>query len=455
MPIEHPSPSVATVKFLYAHAFRCAFEGCRRPLYRVDEQTGHSTLNSRVCHINARREGGPRWDPNQSKKDNRSEKNLILLCVEHASAIDDAATVAAYQTSRLLEWKKAQFEEYSRLKQCWPINDEMASDAIAESYTDVEIAISNSILSLGGEGGRAPGAGGGGGGAIGRSARAGRGGDGGDHQIVSGKYALPITEDALKDRLLDDLSGELVTASDTFPGSGGGGGGAIGEGAVAGNGGGGGEQVLGVFDLTELNKDGLHHIEVRVGNTGLGATLPGQHGVDGQDSILNFVTKEGEILRSVRAAGGIGGKSGASILPEGAVEVSAKEIDDGFQISALMAANAIDYRDGLLFVLGGDWATFSVPRFPFDTAWQIACSARWRTLDGDAPRGLYLALVHPDGREVSCQSLVIPSEARHGGVFRWGAALGARFDREGAWTVRVHSGGCRLAEVHITVSEGN
>jgi hypothetical protein len=59
MPIEHPPPTPATVKYLYAHASRCAYQGCSRPLYRVDEQTGARTLNSRICHINARREGGP------------------------------------------------------------------------------------------------------------------------------------------------------------------------------------------------------------------------------------------------------------------------------------------------------------------------------------------------------------------------------------------------------------
>src|SRR6516165_776436 len=59
MSLEDPPPTEATVKYLYAHAYRCAYEGCRRPLYQIDGQTCVRRLNSRVYHINARREGVP------------------------------------------------------------------------------------------------------------------------------------------------------------------------------------------------------------------------------------------------------------------------------------------------------------------------------------------------------------------------------------------------------------
>ena len=114
MTIEHPPPTEATVKFLYAHAFGCAFEGCRRPLYRVDDETGIRTLNSRVCHINARREGGPRWSATQSAELNRSAENLILMCVEHAAAIDAPETLSVYPGHRLREWK-CRLPSYLRL----------------------------------------------------------------------------------------------------------------------------------------------------------------------------------------------------------------------------------------------------------------------------------------------------------------------------------------------------
>ena len=78
---EHPLPTVATVKQLYASAFRCAKPDCLRPLYKTNDDTGDLVLNSRIAHIHARRAGGPRWIE-MSAEDNRSASNLVLLCIE-------------------------------------------------------------------------------------------------------------------------------------------------------------------------------------------------------------------------------------------------------------------------------------------------------------------------------------------------------------------------------------
>lgn len=92
--VEHPLPTGATKKFLYAHAFRCACPGCPRPLYSVDGETGARSLNSQIAHICARREGGPRFDLQQSAEENRHETNLLVLCLEHANEVD----VAGWET---------------------------------------------------------------------------------------------------------------------------------------------------------------------------------------------------------------------------------------------------------------------------------------------------------------------------------------------------------------------
>src|SRR5262245_48920977 len=160
MPIEHPPPTESTVKMLYAHAFHCAFNRCQRPLYRVSEQTSEKILNSRVCHIHARREGGPRWDPGQSPENNRSEQNLVLMCIEHASTIDNPATLPAYTAERLREWKTKQLQEYERLKKGWLIDSEMAREAIRASFSSLGVVVTNSTVNLMAEGGKAPGAGG-------------------------------------------------------------------------------------------------------------------------------------------------------------------------------------------------------------------------------------------------------------------------------------------------------
>jgi len=43
MGLKHPDPTNATVKDLYANAYRCAAPSCKRPLYRVDGETGVRT----------------------------------------------------------------------------------------------------------------------------------------------------------------------------------------------------------------------------------------------------------------------------------------------------------------------------------------------------------------------------------------------------------------------------
>jgi hypothetical protein len=46
MATKHRDPTPATVKELYANAYRCAVPSCKRPLYRVDGDTGVGTLMS-------------------------------------------------------------------------------------------------------------------------------------------------------------------------------------------------------------------------------------------------------------------------------------------------------------------------------------------------------------------------------------------------------------------------
>jgi hypothetical protein len=92
----------------------------------------------------------------QSAEDNRSEQNLVLMCVEHANAIDEPSTLSAYPVERLPEWKAKQIEEYDRLKQGWTIDSEMAKGAIQASCSNVGVVVSESTVHLGGHGGKAP-----------------------------------------------------------------------------------------------------------------------------------------------------------------------------------------------------------------------------------------------------------------------------------------------------------
>ncbi|MFI0990544.1 hypothetical protein [Streptomyces exfoliatus] len=111
-PVQHPKPTDSTVKELYATALTCGVPDCKEPLYRENSATGERVLNSRVAHIHARSEGGPRWDSAMSEKDNRSFGNLIPLCERHAYEID--ATPRHYPADLLRSWKSLQIEAHSR-----------------------------------------------------------------------------------------------------------------------------------------------------------------------------------------------------------------------------------------------------------------------------------------------------------------------------------------------------
>lgn len=106
--IVHRLPTVATVKRLFAvSGNQCAFEKCDLPL--VDKSSGKVT--GRICHINARRENGPRFDEHQTEAKNMEFDNLILMCPIHHDVID--SDVKSYTKDRLVELKKSHEEKFA------------------------------------------------------------------------------------------------------------------------------------------------------------------------------------------------------------------------------------------------------------------------------------------------------------------------------------------------------
>ena len=432
--IEHPPPTIATAKSLYARAFRCAYPECPEPLYREDELTGTWTLNSRICHICARSEGGPRWDARQSGEENRSEANLVLMCQAHASAIDDPNSVIAYTPKLLRKWKASQIAEHKQLREGWPLTRTMAKEALTASFSNVSIAMNNSVVNLVGEGGRGPGSGGGGGPAFGPYSRGGRGGNGGRMTDFDGN---PLSEEALAKFQID-------AGSETPPGSGGGGAGAFGPGALGGDGGSGGDGLMGILAVEEGDI-----VEFDLGKGGESPRLPGQHGHTAGDTVMIVRSADGAVKRVLRARGGAGAKSGE--LPDDWVTISQADLLGGFQITTLCTANAVELRDGLLFVLGGGWSTFYTVSLPFDAIWTIICAAAWTRLDHGPVRGLQICVSDSDGREVSRLALSLPPTAANGHSYNWVQNIGAPLDRGGIWRVSVQSGDFLLSEIKIDV----
>lgn len=446
MPIEHRPPTTATIKQLYAHAYRCAYKDCARPLFRVDDETGERILNSLICHIHARREGGPRWLATQSEQENRSVGNLVLMCHEHAALIDDAHLVSNYRPERLLSWKKEQVAEYDRLTQGWKIDGDMARQVANASFSNVGIAISNSTVQLGGQGGQGPGAGGGGGGAMGRGAVAGDGGQGGSYRVEDGDFTLTIPVDARSDML-------ILPTNEPF-GAGGGGAGALGDEARAGGGGSGGEMVQGRIDLDELRRSGWSGTaDITVPEGGQGARLPGEHGRTGENAKIVFRHQDGHVLKEISAYSGVGGRSGDSLLLGGYNELQLSGTDAALdlRVTTLMPCNTAEIRDGLIFVLGGGWNNLPVVALPVEATWIVVCSARWVPHTRVEGIGFFLVLDDPAGKERACQALHLPAAFLPGGSAQWVVHIGAQFHVEGNWLLRVHAGGQELARFGVAV----
>ena len=101
-------PTRQTIKKLFALSGNiCAFPGCSRPLV---ESAG--TITGEICHIQARNEGGPRFNPQLTSKQIHSFKNLILLCGDHHKIIDDQPHI--YTTEVLFDLKKMHESSVSR-----------------------------------------------------------------------------------------------------------------------------------------------------------------------------------------------------------------------------------------------------------------------------------------------------------------------------------------------------
>lgn len=259
MAIEHPRPTVSTVKELYGNAVGCARPECPEPLFTQNASAGRRTLNSRISHICARREGGPRWNPAMTADANRASENLLVLCLRHADEVDRQELIHLFPVSLLHEWKAQQVDAADAAAQDRAISDAEADEIIRRSDQPTIGTINAQVLYVGGLGGAAPGAAGGGGGAIGPGAI---GGDGGSVGQI----------------LLDGQPG-------LHPGAGGGGGGVI-----AGS--------------PEPSRDQLSGLE------GEGFS----DGVDGQaggDTVVFAGDRE-----LLRAAGGVGGRAGSGARSE-------------------------------------------------------------------------------------------------------------------------------------------
>ncbi|MEI8644082.1 hypothetical protein P4S60_00170 [Pseudoalteromonas sp. Hal040] len=93
-----------TLKRLFGLACnRCSFPDCDEVM--SDE---YSAKNSNICHIEAAKAGGERWNKNMSNPQRADYDNLILLCVRHHDITNDVET---YTVEKLKLMKKKHEQE--------------------------------------------------------------------------------------------------------------------------------------------------------------------------------------------------------------------------------------------------------------------------------------------------------------------------------------------------------
>jgi hypothetical protein len=91
-------PSQAAIKRLFAHSGNCcAFPKCQTPIVLG------GTIVGKICHIKAASPEGPRYDPNQTAEERHGYDNLILMCGNHHTIIDD--DLESYSVERLIKMK--------------------------------------------------------------------------------------------------------------------------------------------------------------------------------------------------------------------------------------------------------------------------------------------------------------------------------------------------------------
>lgn len=392
MPIEHRGPTPGTAKYLYAHALSCAYQGCNGPLYRVDGVGQGRILNSRIAHICARSEGGPRWDADMSEAENRSASNLIVMCLIHADEIDNPSLVDRYSVDTLRQWKQAQLDAYDEAvskatageEVGWTLSDEEAAQVIRLSESGTNITIEGHTIHIGGGGGQFGGAGGGGG-AVGQGVLiAGPGGD-----------ATKI--------ILEGGAGE-------FPGSGCGGGGSIAPNTI--------ERPPG-----RRGTEGACHFV----------------GVDGEAG-GDTVFKSGDL--EIRAHGGKAGLSGSGN----------RVMSDRLAVSTLLLVNYAEILPNcLVAAVGAGWQNISVLNLGDQAHFPVFAIIELGGVD-EGEYTLVFELRNPSGEQRSRISLAVAVE-RLGDVLRLPVVLNlsAAVDEFGIWHLTVGSDVQALAALDVMV----
>lgn len=124
----HLEPTQKTVKQLFALSGNlCACPGCNAKLVKSD-----GSVIAQICHIEAKKKGGERYNPNQTDEERRSFDNLILLCANCHLVTDN---VEEYPVEKLKKMKKQHEDKYRDSSACVSEDSEDIVDKILSNYS--------------------------------------------------------------------------------------------------------------------------------------------------------------------------------------------------------------------------------------------------------------------------------------------------------------------------------
>lgn len=123
-------PKPSDIKALFAlSGNQCAFPGCQNLLI---SNKGH--LVGQLAHIEAANKNGPRFNKNQSEDERRSFSNLILLCYEHHTEIDEFKD--EYPVPRLKQIKKEHEDQFRQ--DPYEVTESALNKAIQSIHSELE-----------------------------------------------------------------------------------------------------------------------------------------------------------------------------------------------------------------------------------------------------------------------------------------------------------------------------
>jgi hypothetical protein len=110
----------------------CSSPDCDKPLIARDDKS----IISKICHIEAASSDGPRYNPSMTDDERRDFSNLILLCDECHTIIDNKENENEYPVSLLKDWKDIHQSKIIQNLQTKQSLLKMAIDAIADYDLD-------------------------------------------------------------------------------------------------------------------------------------------------------------------------------------------------------------------------------------------------------------------------------------------------------------------------------